>query len=271
MYWGLTVTEMTINEDKITINSDVLGRDVLCDVLLPGEIDPARPLNLLLLNDGQEAESLELKQTLQGLIEANKISPTVIVAIHAGEERLQEYGVAGKPDYKKRGSKAGLYAEFIKEELLPAIAGLFPAVKFENTAFAGFSLGGLSALDIAWNKPDLFGKVGVFSGSLWWRSKELGKGYTDTDRIAHAMIRNKTTNPDLKFWLQTGTNDETADRNGNGIIDSIDDTIDLIKELEVKGYKRPDDIRYVEVIGGSHNTETWAKVMPKFLIWAFGK
>ena len=94
-------------------------------------------------------------------------------------------------------------------------------------------------MDIAWNNPQLFDKVGVFSGSFWWRSKELGKGYTDNDRIMHNIIRNTAAKPDLKFWLQTGTKDETADRNKNGIIDSIDDTVDLIKELESKGYTRP--------------------------------
>jgi enterochelin esterase-like enzyme len=85
------------------------------------------------------------------------------------------------------------------------------------------------------------------------------------------MIKETTIKPELKFWLQTGTKDETADRNKNGIIDSIDDTVDLIKELEAKGYSRPEDIRYVEVVGGSHNPETWAKAMPKFLCWAFWK
>jgi enterochelin esterase-like enzyme len=271
MYWGWPATEMTISENKITINSETLGREVVCDVLTPDELDATHPLNLLLLNDGQEAESLEIKGTLQNLYNSNSIKPLVIIAIHAGDERLQEYGVAGKPDFKKRGSKAGLYTEFIKDELLSAIAELFPSATFEITAFAGFSLGGLSALDIVWNNPGLFNKVGVFSGSLWWRSKELGKGYTDADRIAHTMINSTQSKPGIKLWLQTGTNDETADRNKNGIIDSIDDTIDLIKDLEAKGYKRPDDIRYVEIVGGSHNTETWAKAMPKFLAWAFGR
>src|SRR5580698_5044808 len=135
MYWAWTATEMTMSENKITINSDVLGREVVCDILLPDEIDTTRPLNLLLLNDGQEAESLELKQTLQNLCNSNSIAPVVIVAIHAGDERLQEYGVAGKPDFKKRGSKAGLYTQFIKEELLPAITELFPSASFEITAF----------------------------------------------------------------------------------------------------------------------------------------
>ena len=142
---------------------------------------------------------------------------------------------------------------------------------FASTAYAGFSLGGLSAMDIAWNNPQLFDKTGVFSGSFWWRSKELGKGYTDADRIMHKTIRETAGKPALKFWLQTGTKDETADRNKNGIIDSIDDTVDLIKELEAKGYNRPGDIQYLEMVGGTHSTATWAYAMPKFLLWAFGR
>lgn len=87
----------------------------------------------------------------------------------------------------------------------------------------------------------------------------------------HSVIKNTANKPGLKFWLQTGTHDETADRNKNGIIDSIDDTIDLIKELENKGYNRPADIQYLEMVGGTHNVATWAEAMPKFLVWAFGR
>jgi iron(III)-enterobactin esterase len=260
-----------ITENKIELNSKALGRQVICSVLMPDDLDGMLPSNLLLLNDGQETENLHLAETLQKLYNTNKLKPLVVVAIHAGADRIQEYGVTGKPDFKNRGSKADLYTTFIKNELLPAIDKEFHIKNFNEIAFAGFSLGGLSALDIAWNNSDIFDKVGVFSGSFWWRSRDLDKGYIDADRIAHAMIRETTGKPNLQFWLQTGTLDETADRNKNGIIDSIDDTIDLIKELEAKGYKRPDDIRYVEMVGGSHNTETWAKAMPKFLCWAFGR
>lgn len=271
MYLGWNEIERTVIEDKICIYSALLNRDVICDVLMPDDKDIAQPAHLLLLNDGQEIEELQVKQTLQKLYDNSSIAPIVVVAIHAGEERLQEYGITGRPDFKNRGSKADLYSGFITTELLPAITELLPSYIFASTAFAGFSLGGLSALDVAWNNPELFNKVGIFSGSLWWRSKEIGKGYTDADRIAHSMIKEAPTKPELKFWLQTGTNDETADRNNNGIIDSIDDTIDLIKELEAKGYKRPADINYVEIVGGGHDASTWAKAMPKFLCWAFGK
>jgi enterochelin esterase family protein len=271
MHLGWAETEMTITKKIITINSGLLKREVTCTILMPDEKEIAGPLSLLLMNDGQELENLGLSQTLEQLYNTNRIKPLVVVAIHAGEDRLQEYGVAGRSDFKSRGARADLYTQFIITELLPQLKDYTGINEFESTAFAGFSLGGLSAFDIGWNNADIFDKVGVFSGSFWWRSKDLTKGYTDNDRIAHALVRETAGKPDLKFWLQTGTKDETSDRNKNGIIDAIDDTIDLVKELEVKGYSRPDSIQYVEVVGGNHNAETWGKVMGKFLSWAFGR
>ncbi|SDF35614.1 Enterochelin esterase [Mucilaginibacter pineti] len=270
MYLGWAETEMTIIEKNINITSKLLQREVTCTLLMPDESDLAEPLSLLLLNDAQELENLQLKQTLEQLYSTNRIQPILIVAIHAGDDRLQEYGVAGQPDFKKRGAKADVYTQFIKTELLPQITAQTGIEHFETTAYAGFSLGGLSAFDIAWNNSDVFNKVGVFSGSFWWRSKDLVKGYTDNDRIMHSVIKNTKDKPNLKFWLQTGTKDETTDRNKNGIIDAIDDTIDLIKELENKGYTRPADIQYLEVVGGTHDPATWGRAMGKFLVWAFG-
>ncbi|MDN3551772.1 alpha/beta hydrolase [Mucilaginibacter aquaedulcis] len=262
---------MTITEKNIIINSALLNREVTCTLLMPDEHEVTEPLSLLLLNDGQELDNLEVKAALEQLYNTNRIKPVLVAALHASDDRLQEYGVAGKPDFKKRGSKADAYTQFIITELLPQIKAETGISDFEVTAYAGSSLGGLSAFDIAWNNSATFDKVGVFSGSFWWRSRDLGKGYSDTDRIMHSVIRDTAGKPELKFWLQTGTKDESTDRNQNGIIDSIDDTIDLIKELENKGYTRPADIQYVEVVNGSHDTTTWAKAMPKFLVWAFGR
>jgi enterochelin esterase family protein len=271
MHWNLPEMGITIIEHKITIESTPLKRAVTCTLFMRTENNFAEPFNLLLLNDGQEAENLLLKEAIEELENTNRIKPLIVAAIHAGDERILEYGTAGKPDFKKRGSKAAAYTEFIKTELLPAINKITGVESFETRAFAGFSLGGLSALDIAWHNPQLFDKVGVFSGSFWWRSRDLAKGYTDKDRIMHNIVGNTKNKPDIKIWLQTGTKDETADRNKNGIIDSIDDTIDLIKELELKGFERPGDIQYLEMVGGSHDVPTWARAMPKFLIWAFGR
>jgi enterochelin esterase-like enzyme len=262
---------MTFTENLYLLNSKALGRTVKCTAFIPDNIESNGCTNLLLINDGQEAGNLKLKQTIELLYNGSRIQPLLAIAVHANEDRLQEYGTAGRPDFKQRGAKADAYSQFIKNELLPYIQTETNVNRFQNVAYAGCSLGGLSALDIAWHHPQLFDKVGVFSGSLWWRSKGLDEGYTDADRIMHRIIRETETKPKLKFWLQTGTNDETADRNKNGIIDAIDDTIDLIKELENKGYRRPGDIQYLEIVGGRHHADTWALAMPKFLCWAFGR
>ncbi|WPU97684.1 alpha/beta hydrolase-fold protein [Mucilaginibacter sp. cycad4] len=262
---------MTITEQEINITSALLEREVTLTVLKPEDGDIAEPLNLLLLNDGQELESLGLKNTLETLYNTNRLKPVLIVAIHAGDDRLDEYGIAGKPDFKGRGAKAAVYTQFIKEELLPQLQQLTGFNEFDITAFAGFSLGGLSAFDIVWNNPALFNKTGVFSGSFWWRGKDLAKGYTEADRLMHQVIRETKNKPAISAWLQTGTRDETSDRNKNGIIDAIDDTIDLIREMEANGFKRPEEIQYVEVVGGTHDTATWGKAMAKFLVWAFGR
>jgi hypothetical protein len=59
------------------------------------------------------------------------------------------------------------------------------------------------------------------------------------------------------------------DRNDNGIIDSVDDTQDLIKELIEKGYTTS-DIHYSLIEDGQHNAKTWAEVIPEFLKWGWG-
>ena len=63
--------------------------------------------------------------------------------------------------------------------------------------------------------------------------------------------------------------DETADRNGNGIIDAIDDTVSLIDELVLKGYNTT-DIKYLELKDGKHDVATWGKAFHEFLKWGWG-
>ena len=251
------------------IKSAHLKRSVEFELFLPGNLLGNEELNLLLLNDGQDTASLRVQESLSDLYFTGKTGAIAVVAIKASDDRLQEYGVIGQPDFLGRGSKAAAYNTFIVEELLPLVHQLIDFPINGMRGFAGFSLGGLSAFDITWNNSHLFDVTGVMSGSFWWRKKDLKDGYTDADRIMHQVISAAGEKPKLKFWLMTGTEDEKADRNKNYIIDSIDDTIDIIKELLIKGYKRPDDIFYYEMVGGEHNVNTWSKAFPAFLKWAF--
>ena len=264
--------EAIIPVKKHTLSSRCLQREVRVDFFMPPAYQEKNEIGLLLINDGQNMEELGLTGILSGLYQQNIIRPLLCVGIHCGDDRRNEYGTAFVADYKGRGAKAALYTQFILEELLPFIHLQSGIISFKEKSFAGFSLGGLSALDIVWNHPKEFVKAGIFSGSFWWRSKGLDEGYLEaTDRIMHARIREGHYYPWLKFFFETGTLDETEDRNNNGIIDCIDDTIALIEELEHKGYKRQRDIEYLELKDGRHDLATWAIAMPVFLKWGWGR
>ncbi len=261
--------------ENTSIESKFLEREVKIDFYLPRHVTDPSQMSLLLINDGQDVEKMDLTSILENLYssEQDAINPLLCVAIHCGPERRMEYGVAGRPDYKGRGAMAGLYTSFVFVELLPFLRKRYALTSFKEKAFAGFSLGGLMALDIVWNHPDEFSKVGVFSGSLWWRDiDQTEKEYDDhKHRIMHQHIKEGHYHHWLKFFFQCGNMDETRDRNQNGIIDSIDDTKDLIEELVRKGHNREEDIRYLELKDGHHDVFTWGRAMPEFLKWGWGR
>ena len=153
--------------DSENLGSVALNRDVKIDLYVPPASD--LPPALLLINDGQNLEEMGLLAILSDLYGRDLIQPLLAVGIHAGELRKREYGVMAEPDYLGRGDMAGTYQSFILTELLPYIHEKFP-FDFSQRGFAGFSLGGLSALDIVWCHPTVFQTAAVFSGSLWWRS-----------------------------------------------------------------------------------------------------
>lgn len=257
--------------ESTAIKSEFLQREVKIDFFLPKNVSDPSIINLLLINDGQNLFEMGFAEMLEQLYTENIIEPMFCAGVYAGEDRKMEYGIASQPDYLGRGAKAGLYSLFVLNELLPFIYKNYFIHSFKEKAFAGFSLGGLSALDIVWNHPDKFSKVGVFSGSFWWRSIDQDNEKYDDDkhRIMQQQVRNSGYKPGLKFFFQCGNKDETKDRNKNGIIDSVDDTLDLIKELTANGYDADNDIKYVEMKEGKHDIGTWAKAMPEFIKWGW--
>jgi enterochelin esterase-like enzyme len=270
----MSTTKVTrILTENFFLVSGCLKREVIIDCFLPAHaLENNGDIPLLLINDGQDMEKMHFEAILDKLYEKKEIEPMLFVAIHAGLERRMEYGTQHTADYKDRGAKAPQYTSFIFDELLPYIRKKYNNASFKEKAFAGFSLGGLSALDIVWNRPGEFSKVGAFSASLWWRSLDQHDPEYDDDkhRIMHQQIRNGQYAPWLKFFFQCGGKDENKDRNHNGVIDSIDDTLDLIEELVALGYKKETAIEYLELPEGHHDVFTWGKAMPEFLKWGWG-
>lgn len=261
-----------IKQQEDEIYSRHLQRKVKLTIIntpVPGNKDA---LNLLMMNDGQDFEQLRLKEIVDSLWKKKLIQPLLIVGIHAGD-RMQEYGVADKPDYENRGRRAGYYDAFVDDELYFFIKKKVSVRKFKSVVIAGTSLGGLSAFDIAWNHANKIDKAGVFSGSFWWRDKDVTDSlYDDNEnRIMYAKIKSSRKKPKLQYWFYAGNKEENSDRDKDGVIDVVDDTKDLIQLLRDKKITSGNDVTFIENPTGEHNQQSWSNAIPSFLIWAFGK
>ncbi|MCB0516853.1 MAG: alpha/beta hydrolase-fold protein [Chitinophagales bacterium] len=254
-------------QQNVELSSKNTGSTYTISLFLP--VKQAQNITFLLLNDGQDSVKMNLLSILEKFSAKKLHTAFAVAAIHAAN-RMQDYGWGSEGNLYNHGKKAPQYRHFILEELLPYLQKNFQAAA-ANHCIAGFSLGGISALDIAWQSDSVFDKVGVFSGALWWRKTRAASSQPDQGRLVIDDIFKSQYKPNLQFWFQAGTEDETDDRNHNGIIDAIDDTLDTCQALICKAYRPFYDVQYLEIPQGKHDIATWAAAMPAFLQWAFGK
>ncbi len=268
-----TPTPQPVTVENIRIDSQFLTNTPRkIDIFLPpGYAASQASYKVLYAQDGQDMSAVNLPAALDALYAQDAIEPVIVVAIYASGERLSEYGTAGIPDYQYRGSRADLYTRMLFEEIMPKVNAEYRTLTGpENTVIMGWSLGGLMAFDLAWNHPNVFGKVGVFSGSFWWHTDDTSLQTMLDSRIAHSMVRRAGKKADLQFWFESGMQDETEDRDNNGVIDAVQDTRELIDALKSAGYS-DSEIVNVELPQGRHSQSTWGSVLPDFLKWAFPK
>lgn len=266
---GLGATELAAaaREEVLQVSTHNLPAREIRIYIPAGGVQPDMPVIFAL--DGQNMPAWKLAETVAALGAASEIVPPLVVAIPNSAQRVEEYGLAGTLDYKGRGKLSADFQRYVLEEVVPAVRARYGLdLRPARTGLMGASLGGLSALDLAWRRPDVFGFVGVFSGALWWRGEDGDWQVHQRSRLAHRFVRESDKAPRLRLWFQAGTEDETDDRDGNGVIDAIQDTTELIDELVAKGFVRGRDVVYHEVAGGRHHEATWAEALPVFLKFA---
>ncbi|GAA3762011.1 alpha/beta hydrolase [Terriglobus aquaticus] len=248
---------------------------------------PERQFPILLLHDGQNLFDGELSyikgqtwqcgDTADDVFARGLAEPTVLVGIaNTGSHRMAEY--TPTPDTRLGGGKGPRYARLLTEELLPALRRdlrLLPGPS--NTGLAGSSLGGLISLAIGLREPEVFGKLGVLSPSVWW------DGRTILDDV-----RSLPGHLPLRIWLDMGT--------AEGQI-HVRDTDLLCHLLQRKGwhldarstpplpsglrraasvFERPRppvspdaDLHYERVAGAFHNEAAWAARFGQVLQFLF--
>ncbi len=199
-----------------------------------------------LFNEDAQYGNWEIDKKLAVMSEY-KIGKIIIIAIeHAEEDRIKEYNVGKTVLGKGQGKK---YIRFVTETLKPFVDGNFRTKKErEHTGIGGSSMGGLVSLFSGLRYPRVYGKLMIFSPSLW----VVPKLKIDSD---------STETNDTKIYLYAG-GDES---------DTMIKHVQKFKKNIIASEFVKDKMKINLSINseGKHNETYWSDEFPKAIEWLF--
>jgi predicted alpha/beta superfamily hydrolase len=222
--------------------------------LPPGYDESDRDYPVLYMQDGQNvfdaytsfAGEWMVDENLNELAESGKEVPIVVAVDNGGTRRINEYSPWINPTYG--GGEGRLYIEFIANTLKPLIDSTFRTrPERESTGIMGSSMGGLISFFGALERPDIFGKAGVFSpsywfsDSLWTFTREAGRQHP------------------IRLYQLVGTGEGSS---------TVSRVLRMQDTLLTLGF-RADEIISKVVEGGQHNEQFWRSQFREALLWLF--
>ena len=195
-----------------------------------------------LFGEGSSYGNWSIDRKLAVLAQHSKGDVIVIAIDHGDKRRLNEYA----PYRSRLGQGEGEeYVRFIVETLKPYIDDHFRTLPDRpNTGIGGSSLGGLISLFAGLNHPQIFGKMMIFSPSLWV-SNQI---YDDAKRY----------HPDSasKIYLFAGG------KEGKYMIPAVEGMRDDLRKWHVQVHLSIDP-------QGKHQEDRWGREFPRALEWLF--
>ena len=199
-----------------------------------------------LFNEKAKYGNWEIDKKLAVMAEY-KIGKIIIIAIeHAEEDRIKEYNVGKTVLGKGKGKK---YIKFMTETLKPFVDTNFRTKKErEFTGIGGSSMGALVSIFSGLRYPEIYGKLMIFSPSLW----VVPKLKIESESAA---------NSDTKIYLYAGGDEsdtmiEHVRSFKNNIIASefIKDKMKINLSINMEG---------------THTERYWSDEFPKAIEWLF--
>jgi len=199
-----------------------------------------------LFNESAKYGNWEIDKKLAVMSEY-KIGKIIIIAIeHAEEDRIKEFNVGKTVLGKGQGKK---YIRFVTETLKPFVDSNFRTkTEREHTGIGGSSMGGLVSIFSGLRYPEVYGKLMVFSPSLWVVPKLK-------------MESNSTNTDDTKIYLYAG-GDES---------DTMIEHVKSFKDDVISSEFVKDKMKINLSINmhGKHNETYWSDEFPMAIEWLF--
>jgi len=233
----------------------------MVQVYLPPQysMEPERRFPVFYLQDGQNlfdgrtsyvvGRTWQAGSTADSLNEAGVIEPVILVGVaNTGLRRMAEY--TPTHNSKMGGGEGQRYGQLLIDELKPFVDRTYRTLTSAwNTGLGGSSLGGLISLFLGLERPDVFGKLAVMSPSIWWDHRSI-----------LGFVNQAIPRPELRIWLDMGTAEGTR---------HVRDTDHLHRLLLRLGWREGVDLAYLEVEGGVHDEDAWARRFDEVLRFLF--
>ncbi|MBP9143721.1 MAG: alpha/beta hydrolase [Thermoanaerobaculia bacterium] len=235
--------------------------------LPPGYGDGRERFPVIYLQDGQNlfdpatafAATWRAERALDRL--AGRGRPVIAVGVpNSGLRRIHEY--APFLDRRYGGGGGGDYLEWLAGTVQPLIEKQFRVARGrETTAIAGASMGGLISLYAFGRLPERFGLVGGMSPSLFFGDEALTRWLGERP-LAGGRV-----------YLDIGTLEGRRNRRRRTPPKSPSGAMRRLRRLrlafEKAGYRRGEDLEWIEEPGGRHDEAAWARRLPGMLDFLF--
>ena len=200
-----------------------------------------------LFNENAQYGNWEIDKKLAVMAEYN-IGKIIIIAVeHAEKERIKEYNVGNTVLGNGQGKK---YIRFLTDTLKPFIDENFRTKSDrENTGIGGSSMGGLVSIFSGIMYPEVFGKLMIFSPSLWVVPK-IKLSFLDMDEPQ-----------DTRVYLYAGGDESET------MIDHVTNFKNRL--LKKEGFADKMKIRLSINMAGKHNERYWSDEFPKAIEWLY--
>ena len=222
-------------------------------IYVPAQYDGKQPACLMVFQDGgsyvNARGQFRVPTVFDNLIHRGDMPVTIGVFLNPGV--IPSTGKRARPRRNRSfeyDTLSDQYARFLETEILPNLAEKYRFVNHPaGRAICGISSGGICAWTVAWERPDLFGKVLSHVGSF----TNIRGGH-----VYPSLIR-KTEPKPIRILLQDGAND----------LDNLHGSWPLANQqmaaaLKFAGY----DSRFVFGDGG-HNGRHGGAILPDSLRW----
>ncbi|MBW7460239.1 alpha/beta hydrolase, partial [Paenibacillus sepulcri] len=173
--------------------------------------------------------------------------------------RLDEYtpwpAKALSEQFADFGGKGFGYAAFLTAELKPYIDRAYRTdSRPQSTGMIGASLGGLISLYTAYLYPNVIGRIGSISGSLWY---EDFIDFMQTEKIDYS---------DLKVYMDVGSEEGSGKQSiQKDMVPNTRRAHAILAGIGLTG----DRLRFVEEEGMPHGPAFFVKRFPEAVKWLF--